>query len=63
MSEVEVVVERPRAGRSDAVASLFATHRRRWIGLTSLLCDDQATSEDVLQEDVAGLYPPVVELS
>ena len=56
MSEVSVVVERPWAGRSDAVASLFRTHHRRLVGLASLLCDDQATAEDVVQEAFAGLY-------
>ena len=56
MSEVSVVVERPWAGRSDAGATLFRTHHRRLVGLASLLCDDQATAEDVVQEAFAGLY-------
>ncbi|HET9944216.1 MAG TPA: SigE family RNA polymerase sigma factor [Actinomycetes bacterium] len=56
MSEVSAVVERPWAGRSDAVATLFRTHHRRLVGLASLLCDDQATAEDVVQEAFAGLY-------
>lgn len=56
MREVSVVVDHPWAGRSDAVASLFHTHHRRLVGLASLLCDDQATSEDVVQEAFAGLY-------
>jgi RNA polymerase sigma-70 factor (sigma-E family) len=43
-------------GRSDTVAALFRTHHRRLVGLASLLCDDQATSEDVVQEAFAGLY-------
>ncbi len=47
---------RPRAGRSEAVASLFRIHHRRLIGLASLLCDDRATCEDVVQEAFAGLY-------
>ena len=50
MSEVSVVVERPWAGRSDAFATLFRTHHRRPVGLASLLCDDQTTAEDVVQE-------------
>jgi RNA polymerase sigma-70 factor (sigma-E family) len=53
---VSVVVERPWAGRSDAVATLFRTHHRRLVGLASLLCDDQATAEDVVQEAFAALY-------
>ena len=56
MSEVSVVVERPWAGRSEAVTALFRTHHRRLVGLASLLCDDQATAEDVVQEAFAGLY-------
>ena len=56
MSEVSVVVEHPWTGRSDAVATLFRTHHRRLVGLASLLCDDQATAEDVVQEAFAGLY-------
>jgi RNA polymerase sigma-70 factor (sigma-E family) len=51
-----VVVERPWAGRSDAVASLFRVHYRRLVGLASLLCDDEATAEDVVQEAFAALY-------
>ena len=53
-----MVVDRPWAGRSDAVAMLFRTHHRRLVGLASLLCDDQVTSEDVVQEAFAGLYRP-----
>jgi RNA polymerase sigma-70 factor (sigma-E family) len=56
VQEVSVADNRPRTGRSDAVASLFHTHHRRLVGLASLLCDDQATSEDVVQEAFAGLY-------
>lgn len=56
MREVSVVVDRPWAGRSNAVASLFLTHHRRLVGLASLLCDDRATSEDVVQEAFAGLF-------
>ena len=56
MSEVSALVERPWAGRSDAVATLFRTHHRRLVGLASLLCDDQATAEDVVQEAFAGLH-------
>ena len=42
--------------RADAVAGLFRAHHRRLVGLASLLCDDQATAEDVVQEAFAGLY-------
>jgi RNA polymerase sigma-70 factor (sigma-E family) len=51
-----IVVDRPWAGRSNAVAMLFRAHHRRLVGLASLLCDDQATAEDVVQEAFAGLY-------
>jgi predicted RNA polymerase sigma factor len=54
--EVGGVDDRLWAGRSHAVASLFRTHHRRLVGLASLLCDDQATAEDVVQEAFAGLY-------
>ena len=57
MREASVAVaDRPWAGRSDAVASLFRAHHRRLVGLASLLCDDPATAEDVVQEAFAGLY-------
>ena len=56
MPELSEVVDRPWAGRSTAVAMLFRTHHRRLVGLASLLCDDQATAEDVVQEAFAGLY-------
>ncbi len=56
MPEVSEVVDRPWTGRSDAVASLFRTHHRRLVGLASLLCDDRATAEDIVQEAFAGLY-------
>lgn len=51
-----MVADRPWSGASDAVASLFRAHHRRLVGLASLLCDDQATAEDVVQEAFAGLY-------
>jgi len=51
-----VVVDRPWTARSDAVAALYRAHHRRLVGLASLLCDDQATGEDVVQEAFAGLY-------
>ena len=56
MPEVSAVVDRPWAGPTDAVASLFRAHHRRLVGLASLLCDDRATAEDVVQEAFAGLY-------
>jgi len=56
VQEVSVADDRPWTGRSEAVASLFRTHHHRLVGLASLLCDDQATSEDVVQEAFAGLY-------
>ena len=42
--------------RADAVAALFRAHHRRLVGLATLLCDDRATAEDVVQEAFAGLY-------
>lgn len=51
-----MVSEAPWAGRLDAVACLFHAHHRRLVGLASLLCDDQATSEDVVQDAFVGLY-------
>jgi RNA polymerase sigma-70 factor (sigma-E family) len=56
VTELSLTGERPWAGRADAVASLFRTHHRRLVGLASLLCDDRATAEDVVQEAFAGLY-------
>lgn len=56
MPEVTVAGDRDWAGRTEAVASLFHTHHRRLVGLASLLCDDRATAEDVVQEAFAGLY-------
>ncbi len=56
MQELSAADAPPWTGRSDAVAALFHTHHRRLVGLASLLCEDQATSEDVVQEAFAGLY-------
>jgi RNA polymerase sigma-70 factor (sigma-E family) len=54
--EESVVIDRPWPGRSEAVGSLFRAHHRRLVGLASLLCDDEATAEDVVQDAFAGLY-------
>lgn len=42
--------------RGDAVSALFRIHHRRLVGLASLLVDDRATAEDVVQDAFAGLY-------
>jgi RNA polymerase sigma-70 factor (sigma-E family) len=41
--------------RSDLVAALFRTQHRRLVGLASLLVDDRASAEDVVQDAFAGL--------
>jgi RNA polymerase sigma-70 factor (sigma-E family) len=42
--------------RTEAVSALFWAHHRRLVGLASLLVDDRATAEDVVQDAFAGLY-------
>ena len=42
-------------GRSDLVAALFRSQHRRLVGLASLLVDDRASAEDVVQDAFAGL--------
>jgi RNA polymerase sigma-70 factor (sigma-E family) len=48
--------ELQRLGRLDAVSNLFLVHHRRLVGLASLLVDDQATAEDVVQEAFVNLH-------
>jgi len=56
LSEVGVIGRQSLPARHDAVAALFRAHHRRLVGLASLLCDDRATAEDVVQEAFAGLF-------
>jgi len=54
--EAGVSTDRPWTGPSDGVAALYRMHHRRLVGLAALLCDDQASAEDVVQDAYAGLY-------
>jgi len=56
VDNVRAVDELGGFGRSDAVANLFLCHHRRLVGLASLLVDDRATAEDVVQDAFVGLY-------
>ena len=54
--EAGIVNEPEWFGRMDAVSALFLAHHRRLVGLASLLVDDRATAEEVVQDAFVSLH-------